>query len=92
MVINVVDHDLGWEPPSEEECAEWTSLGGLEHTVVLRELGSFFQFQTLTSQAYGGDHYTLLLLDRAKQVRLRWGNFWNEADLAPAIDAILAEP
>jgi hypothetical protein len=33
----------------------------------------------------------LLLLDRDKQVRLRWGNFWNEADLAPAIDAILAE-
>ena len=91
VVINVVDHNILWSPPSDQDCADWSALAGLAQTVVLRELADWYQFQTSTAQSYDGDHYMLLLLDRDKQVRLRWGNFWNEADLAPAIDAILDE-
>ena len=86
----MLDHNNWWGPPDDADCSSWSREAGLSETVLLRELGDVYQGQETTASAYNGDHYMLLLIDHDRQVRLRWGDTWNEWDLAPTIDDILA--
>lgn len=89
-MINVLDHNGSWGPPDDNDCDDWVRETGLSETVLLRELGDMYQGEETTATAYDGDHYMLLLVDGDRQVRIRWGDTWNEWDLAPTIDDILA--
>ncbi|MBI2892272.1 MAG: hypothetical protein HYY06_01880 [Deltaproteobacteria bacterium] len=90
VVLNVLDHNAYWGPPSDADCSDWRAEAGLSDTVVLREVGDIYSGEATTAASYDGDHYMLLLLDVDRRVRIRWGQFWNEGDLAPTIDDILA--
>jgi len=90
IVINVLDHNGWWGPPEESDCDDWVRETGLSETILLRELGDAYQGQETTASAYDGDHYMLLLVDGDRRVRIRWGDAWNEWDLPPTIDDILA--
>ncbi len=89
-MINVLDHNASWGPPDDSDCDDWVNETGLSETVLLRELGDVYQGQETTASVYDGDHYMLLLVDGDRRVRIRWGDAWNEWDLAPTIDDILA--
>lgn len=86
----MLDHNAWWGPPDEADCDSWSGEAGLSETILLRELGDVYQGEETTASSYDGDHYMLILLDQDRQVRLRWGDTWNEWDLAPTIDDILA--